>query len=229
MAESANPEAMIHTVGGAKRLAYGLLGALVRRWQRTLRYAGEQEFGRLLRESPTGMLVLCWHNRLFPCIGALQRVELGGHRIHALVSASRDGAVLSHFLEAQGLYPVRGSSSRRGAVAARELLKLLAQGHHVAITVDGPRGPRYQAQPGAAWLVRQTGAPVCFVSAECESCRELASWDRFIVPRPFSRVRIVTDHHAPDDLPSRRDQQDALRESIQQKLRALTRDTHRRP
>ncbi len=228
MTESANPAATVHTIGKAKGFGLALLGALVRRWQLTLQYEGAQRLGEVLRNSPTGLVVLLWHNRLFPCIGALQHLALGGRRIHALVSASRDGAVLAHFLEAEGLFPVRGSSSRRGAVAARELLRLLERGDHVAITMDGPRGPRYHAHPGAAWLVQQTGAPVCLVGAECETCHELSSWDRFIVPVPFSRVRIVLDHYNLDALCPGRGQRDALREAIQHKLRRLTRDTHRR-
>jgi hypothetical protein len=227
MTGTANPSVEIHEVGGFKRSALSLLGYSVRRWQRTLRYEGVEDLARAIHAPGSGSIFLLWHNRLFSTIGAIQQVDMGGRRLVALVSASRDGAQLSHFLEAVGIQTVRGSSSRRGAVAARELLKLLNAGDHIAITVDGPRGPCYQAQAGAALLVQMTGAPICCLGAESESCLELKSWDRFIVPRPFSRVKIKLDRfHAPRREKGR-EHREAIQALIQEKLTSLTRDSHR--
>src|SRR5213075_2734928 len=82
----------------------------------------------------------------------------------ALVSASKDGALLSGILEAFGVQPVRGSSSRRGAQALVELTSWAERGYDLAITPDGPRGPRYQVQPGAIALAQLTGRPLVPVS-----------------------------------------------------------------
>jgi len=213
MTETATVPSKIHRVSGLSHALLMLLGRLVRAWQHSLRYEGLEHFRRLVGESPQGSLLLLWHNRLFPCVGGLMSAGMGSRRIHALVSASRDGAQLAHFLEAQGLSVVRGSSSRRGAVAAKQLLQLLAAGHHVAITVDGPRGPRYSPQPGAAQLA-QNG-------------RELRSWDQFLGPAPFSRVKIKAERHALPAGLHGREQRAAIQQLIGDRLTRLTRDSHR--
>jgi lysophospholipid acyltransferase (LPLAT)-like uncharacterized protein len=227
MSGTANPSDEIHQVGGFKKSALHLLGHSVRRWQRTLQYDGVEQLAQAIHAPGSGSLFLLWHNRLFPCIGAVQQVDMGDRRLVALVSASRDGAQLSHFLEGIGIQPVRGSSSRRGSVATRELLKLLKAGNHIAITVDGPRGPCYRAQAGAALLAKMTGAPICCLGAEVEACHELKSWDRFIVPRPFSRVKIKLDRFHVPRLEKGSQQREAIQALIQEKLTSLTRDSHR--
>ncbi|MGC9450550.1 MAG: lysophospholipid acyltransferase family protein [Oceanipulchritudo sp.] len=229
MSHTANPSGKIHEVSRSARLATTLLSRTVRAWQDTLEYTNTEEIRRLMYGDEPGSLVLLWHNRLFPCIGAMMNSGKANRRLHALVSASRDGALLSEFLRAQGILPVRGSSSRRGAVATRELFRILAAGDHVAITVDGPRGPRYRAQPGAALLVQRSGAPLYFLGAECESCWELDSWDRFLVPRPFSRVRIRMERfrHVPQG--DGREERHRIRELLENHLRALTADGHLDP
>lgn len=229
MSESANPDKRIYTVEGSKRILLHAFGRFVHRWQDTLRYEGIGALGHIARDIPTGMLFLFWHNRLFPAIGVWNQImATSDRRIYGLVSASRDGARLAYFLEGLGIGTIRGSSSRRGAVATRELLKILKEGHHVAITVDGPRGPCYRAQAGAALLLQRTGAPVCFIGCEVESCRTLRSWDRFIVPLPFSRVKIKLDRPPLPPLQGGREQRQAIQAFIQQKLSSLTEDTHRR-
>jgi lysophospholipid acyltransferase (LPLAT)-like uncharacterized protein len=228
MTRTANSSVEIHEVGGFKKSALNLLGHTVRRWQRTFRYDGVEELAEAVHAQRSGSLFLLWHNRLFPCLGAIQQVDMRNRRMVALVSASRDGAQLSHFLAAVGIQTVRGSSSRRGAVAARELLKLLNAGDHIAITVDGPRGPCYQAQAGAALLVQLTGAPICCLGAEAENGLELKSWDRFIVPRPFSRVKIKLDRFRAPIAEKGKQQREAIQALIQEKLTGLTGDSHRK-
>jgi lysophospholipid acyltransferase (LPLAT)-like uncharacterized protein len=228
MSESANPEGKVHEVRGAKGIALGLLGHFVRSWQETLIYEIPELASRAFASNPNGFLILLWHNRLFPGIGALRNTDIEGHKLHALVSASRDGAQLSQFLRAQGIYPIRGSSSRRGSTAARELVKTMHEGNAVAITVDGPRGPCYEAQKGAALLMQSTGVPTYLIGLECESCWELPSWDRFILPKPFSRVRLKVDRIAPVDPDGGKEGRKAIQRVIQERLSALTEDSHRR-
>jgi lysophospholipid acyltransferase (LPLAT)-like uncharacterized protein len=216
-------------VTGAKRFVIGLFGAFVSKWQSTLKYDADASLEGLFRDNPEGSLLLLWHNRLFPGIGALKKIDKQGHQLHALISASRDGAQLSHFVRRLGVSPIRGSSSRRGSTAARESLRVLKNGDHVAITVDGPRGPCYQAQQGAAMLVQQTGAPVNFVGVECESCWTLNSWDRFIIPKPFSRVKVIIDQFVPSIRGDGKDERKELQMLIQERLMALTIDQHHQP
>jgi lysophospholipid acyltransferase (LPLAT)-like uncharacterized protein len=228
MGETANQGGTIHRVNGPASLLVGSIGRFIRGWQDTLHYENTGPIHRLMHGDLPGHLVLLWHNRLFACIGAMMNSGPTSRRLYALVSASRDGAQLVHYLEAQGIHPVRGSSSRRGAVATREVLKILEDGHHVAITVDGPRGPCYRAQPGAALMTQLTGAPLAFLGAECESAWELGSWDRFIVPKPFSRVRVVMDLLESPEVKGGREGRLALQEMFQNRMLGITCDSHRR-
>jgi lysophospholipid acyltransferase (LPLAT)-like uncharacterized protein len=227
MSQTANPSGKIHEFSQSARLAASLFSRTVRSWQDTLQYSNREGIRRLMYGDGPGSLVLLWHNRLFPCIGAMMSCGRSERRLHALVSASRDGALLSEYLLAQGILPVRGSSSRRGAVATRELFRILASGDHVAITVDGPRGPRYHAQPGAALLVQRTGVPLYFLGAECESCWELNSWDRFLVPRPFSRVRVCMERFAHPPHSGGKEERKEIQALLEGHLRGLTADSHR--
>ena len=109
----------------------------------------------------------------------------------------------------------------------KELLKIMKDGHHVALTVDGPKGPCYAAQPGASLLVQMTGAPIHFVGAECENTWVINSWDRLLVPKPFSRVHIKMDRYAPPPGQTGKDGRRAIQKFIQENLTQLTQDTHR--
>ena len=86
---------------------------------------------------------------------------------------------------------MRGSSSRKGASAIRQLAEVIAQGKDVMITPDGPRGPAYELGQGIVFLAQQSGAAVVPVNLEYSSCWRLKSWDRFILPKPFSKVRVI--------------------------------------
>jgi hypothetical protein len=226
MDTTARTEKVEQVQGGAKLLLSGL-GNILKIWQSSLRFVDEAKFAQVVNHPNQGTLFLFWHNRIFPVMAAYRRVAEPGRELHALVSASKDGAQFSHFVESCGIKTVRGSSSRRGGVAARELLRILQQGHHVAISVDGPRGPCYQTQPGAALLLQATGIRPTLLGAESENCRTLSSWDRFIVPWPGSRIRIKMDRSTPPDAMRGKAGRQAVQLWIQDKLNALTGDTHR--
>jgi lysophospholipid acyltransferase (LPLAT)-like uncharacterized protein len=132
-----------------------------------------------------------WHNRLLLIPFVIWRflpVRRGGG---ALISASRDGALIAHVVERFTFRPVRGSSSRRGSAALRELADMIAAGRDVLVTPDGPRGPAYEVGPGIVFLAQKTGALVMPINMEYSKCWRLPSWDNFIVPRPFSKVRVI--------------------------------------
>ena len=152
------------------------------------------------------------------------RRHLQGNGLAALISASRDGALLAAVLERFDVQPVRGSSSRRGPQALLELTSWLERGYNLAITPDGPRGPRYLVQPGVAALGQVTGAPVIPVSYRATRKLSMRSWDQFQIPLPFSRCQIVLG--PPIYFP--RDASDAdrevLRKQLEESLREIARD-----
>jgi len=108
-----------------------------------------------------------------------------------LTSASRDGAVLEKTVRIFGLQAVRGSSSRRAVAALVALKKAAKNGSDLVITPDGPRGPRYQIQPGALKLSQVTGAPLIPIQVHYHRAKSLNTWDRFQIPLPFSKVTVT--------------------------------------
>jgi lysophospholipid acyltransferase (LPLAT)-like uncharacterized protein len=109
----------------------------------------------------------------------------------ALISASKDGAFLAAILQDFGVEPVRGSSSRRGAQALLELSSWAARGYDLAVTPDGPRGPRYVVQDGVMALAQVTGLPIIPYSCRLGWKIQFRSWDRFQIPLPFSRCEMT--------------------------------------
>ena len=139
------------------------------------------------------LIYVVWHGRilLVPWLNArLQRTH-GARTPLVLASRSRDGEIVARYLQCFGLPVVRGSSSRDGDAALRQLVSAVRSGRDVAIVPDGPRGPREQLQPGVVALAALTGAPVIPLGVGARPARRLASWDRFLVPLPFARCALV--------------------------------------
>ena len=163
---------------------------LYRLWARTLRLQVEDpnDVVAFVRNQP--VIFAIWHNRLLmlprvfdPCFPTRQSF--------GLISASRDGDLVSILIERSGYGTIRGSSSRKGVSALRQLVDTLAGGSNVLFTPDGPRGPVYEASQGVVFLAQKTGAPVVPIHMEYSSCWRLKSWDRFIVPHSFAKLRAI--------------------------------------
>ncbi len=169
-------------------IAFGF--RLLRIWSRTIRFEVEDR-GNVRALLPNEHLIAAlWHNRLllFPSV---LRKFFPERRGAALISPSRDGALLADLVGRFGYETVRGSSSRKGSTAVRQLADVIAAGGDVVITPDGPRGPAYELGPGIVLLAQKTGTAVVPVNMEYSSCWRLRSWDRFILPKPFSKVRVI--------------------------------------
>jgi len=135
-----------------------------------------------------------WHNRLCLCMKVYEgmvRPQPTHDRLAALTSASKDGALLSTILQNFGVQPVRGSSSRRGGQALLELTSWAGRGYNLAVTPDGPRGPRYVVQEGVIALAQVTGMPIIPYSCQVDWKIRVKSWDRFQIPLPFSRCEMT--------------------------------------
>ena len=159
-------------------------------WARTLRYEIDDRAGIVGRPVTQNCIGALWHNRLLIFPAVLRRFFPQRHGA-ALISASRDGDLLTDAVQRFGYDVIRGSSSRLGASAILQLTQLLASGRDVVITPDGPRGPAYELGPGIIFLAQKSGAAVVPMSLEYSRCWRLESWDRFIVPRPFAKVRVL--------------------------------------
>jgi lysophospholipid acyltransferase (LPLAT)-like uncharacterized protein len=134
-------------------------------------------------------VIFCiWHNRLALSMVVHRKYP---RKLAALISASKDGALLSAVLRKFGVVAVRGSSSRRGPQALLELTSQAERGSDLAITPDGPRGPRYVVQEGVISLAQVTGLPIVPVTWNTSRKICVKSWDRFLVPHPFGRAVFV--------------------------------------
>ena len=139
------------------------------------------------------LIYAVWHGRIvmMPWVNVWLRRTRGARRVAVLASRSRDGEIVSRYVARFGLATVRGSSSRGGAGALRQLVAAVRAGQDVAIVPDGPRGPQRQLQPGVVTLAALTGAPIVPLAFAARPARRLRSWDEQLVPLPFARGVVV--------------------------------------
>jgi lysophospholipid acyltransferase (LPLAT)-like uncharacterized protein len=163
------------------RAAALMLRALGRTWDYSVT-GGEHE--RAAHAGGSRVIYALWHGRLLPLVFLYR-----GRPVGTLVSRHRDGEYLAHALELLG-YTVRRGSSRRGGPAALLSLLELSRSVDLAITPDGPRGPAGQVSGGILMLAQRTGLPILPVGCRAPGAWHFGSWDRFMIPRPFSRVEV---------------------------------------
>ena len=158
----------------------------------TLRLRVHDPHGFLAALPDTPVICAFWHNRILAITAAFLRVYPAGRRgVLVLTSPSKDGMWLGLVAGHLGMGSVRGSSSRRGATAMRELLERVAAGNDIAITPDGPRGPRYALGPGLTYLAQKAQLPILPCHAAFSRAWRLRTWDGFVIPKPFSRVEVT--------------------------------------
>ncbi|MFO7803764.1 MAG: lysophospholipid acyltransferase family protein [Desulfovermiculus sp.] len=169
------------------KYTYSLLTTAVRLWSRTLRYS-RIGFETIEEARSNGPLIFAlWHDELFsPCY--LHRDE----GIVAVVSSSKDGEILAQVLSRLGFQLARGSSSRNGTQAVRQVLNIMrSTGSDAVLTVDGPRGPRHQVKEGAVYLAAKSGLPVVPVRVHMHPVKRFhKAWDRFQLPLPGARCIV---------------------------------------
>lgn len=188
------------------RVAPWLVRLLARSWR--IERRGDEALEAQLRDGP--VILVLWHGRMLPAAAVMR-----GRDVAVLVSPSGDGELAVGVLKRLGLRAYRGSTSRGGARALGELEGHLRAGRSVAMTPDGPRGPRHTFRVGAAWLARETGAPIVGVSLAFDRAWRTRSWDRFAVPK--LRARIVIGFSAPCRIA--RDATDHELEVVSERLR----------
>ncbi|MCD6340019.1 MAG: lysophospholipid acyltransferase family protein [Verrucomicrobia bacterium] len=215
--------------GALRAAAAALLYWTARAADLTFRYELRDPHEAMATVAAGPVIFSIWHNRLAVTPGMYRRFLLplcrgSERRLAAMVSASRDGALLARALERFGIIPVRGSTSRRGPQALLEMTSWVAKGCDLALTPDGPRGPRYVIQNGPIWAAQLTGLPIVPLSAYIRWKRELSSWDRFQVPLPFSRIELQLGR--PLRVPRRasKPEREARRRELEAEMRRITRD-----
>jgi len=193
-----------------------LVRALGRSWR--IEFRGVREYDRAL-EAGERCIFAFWHARMFPLVYTHR-----GRAVGVLVSQHRDGQWIASVIERLGFATARGSSTRGGEEGVREMLDLAERRHLLAITPDGPRGPREQVKAGIVYLASRTGFPVVPVATESRSAWVFRSWDRFRIPRPFARVVVAygAPLAIPRDLPG--EETEAWRLRVEGAIAGLTRE-----
>jgi len=204
---------------GTREVAIGIAGAGVIRvlgasWR--IEMIDEHMEARARQSFPNVIFAL-WHGRLLPMAWT--------HRnrgVYMMVSQHRDGEMIAQATQRLGFNSVRGSSTRGGAPAIREMVRVLREGHDVGITVDGPVGPARKVKPGALEIARQSGAAIVPITASSRHHRAFGSWDGFEVPAPFTK--IVVRCGEPISVPASADEGllEAKRLELESRLTTLT-------
>jgi lysophospholipid acyltransferase (LPLAT)-like uncharacterized protein len=180
----------INWLSPVKRCFAKILTFMIKIWTRTVRIEiSQQDLNWLKKYSTSAKICALWHNRLFVASELFQRY-FQGTKMYGLISPSKDGAWLTEIYRNMGIHSVRGSTKRGGKAALEEMVNILGEGHSIAITPDGPRGPKYVAKLGIAALAKETRAPIILASIRMVNAWRFNSWDQFYLPKPFSQITV---------------------------------------
>ena len=216
-----------HRAKWHQRVAAALVYGLIRSLAATLRFSFHDRSGLFEGEPKEAVIFAIWHNRLALSLILYRKYvqrRQPSRRMAGMVSASRDGGLLARVLELFGVEPVRGSTSRRGPQALRELTTWGERGYDLAITPDGPRGPCYQVQEGVISTAQLTGLPIVPVSYHLNWKLRPGSWDRFQVPLPFARCEVTIGEVVRVPREASETEREDLRRKLEQALSGITRD-----
>lgn len=144
------------------------------------------EIPRSFQSKGEGVINVFWHSRLL-----MIPFVYTGDGVYVLISSHGDGEIIANAMKKFGFFQVRGSSSKGGSEALTEMVRLARKNRDLAITPDGPRGPAEIVKPGAAQVARISGRPVIPLAYSVSRGKRFNSWDRFLLPYPFSRCVFV--------------------------------------
>ncbi|MGD2125429.1 MAG: lysophospholipid acyltransferase family protein [Desulfobacteraceae bacterium] len=152
---------------------------------RVVRMEGEQRRQKALSKSRGGAIYVTWHQRMsyFFHYG-------GSHHVTTMISRSRDGEYAARLASWLGFRNVRGSSTRGGMRAVRELVRKIKEGEIGGMLADGPQGPAREAKMGSVMIAREAEVPLIPVLWGADRCWMFNSWDRYLVPKPFAKIAM---------------------------------------
>ncbi len=209
-------------IDNIKITAVGVLGPIILRllcW--TLRIEERPETsGKLFHEGAFGKVIMAfWHSSQLVLAYAGR-----GQGIQVLISQHADGEYIARVIKGMGFGVVRGSSTRGGSRAMINMVREAERGNFLAVTPDGPRGPREEVQPGVIFLAKKTGLPILPVGLGYSNCWRLPSWDGFRIPKPFSKVIIAVGEPiiVPSELGD--DELEDYRRTLEKTLNGLSAD-----
>jgi lysophospholipid acyltransferase (LPLAT)-like uncharacterized protein len=189
---------------------------------RIVRVDGEQHVVDLIQQNKA-CLPCCWHQGIFVVIPYLRRLQGKGLKLGFLISPSFDGEIAARVAGGWGMRIVRGSASRTGAQALRDMHGLIKRDGISPMTPpDGPRGPAFEFKTGTVLLSQMTGAPVLPIAYAIDRCWQFSSWDRQMLPKPFARVAIHVGAPVTVDRKLSVDALEETRRAMEQSLNSAT-------
>ena len=156
-------------------------------WTFRLQIENESTWVDYLQEGGR-ILLCCWHQQFFPAIYHFKTYAV--YHPALMISQSKDGDIIARIAEKTGWHTVRGSSSKDGSKALKEMMDHIRQYGFAGHVVDGPRGPAGIVKAGVVRLALATGALIVPLYASADRCWYFNSWDRFMLPKPFARVKL---------------------------------------
>ncbi len=178
-----------------RRIYYKLGMPLVRfiSWCLTSTYRVQKVIGsdiadRVIADRNTAYAPCYWHQNHVLCSEVMRSWIRRGFRACFLISSSVDGEVPARIARAWGAEVIRGSANQTGALALRDMQKMMKKGVSIVTTADGPNGPKYEFKPGAVLMARIGGTPLVPLACAADRAWYLNRWDDFMIPKPFARV-----------------------------------------
>jgi lysophospholipid acyltransferase (LPLAT)-like uncharacterized protein len=168
------------------------------------------------------IIISFWHQRLI----MMPFLRHSG-RVGMLISQHRDGEFIARAVNQFGVNPVRGSTTRGGLSALRGMIRFFRTGANLAITPDGPQGPKHVVQIGVIELARQTGAPILPVTYGASRKKVLGSWDNFVLPFPFCKVAYLWGEPLFIPRDADKDRMEESRRLLQERMRQITEEADR--
>jgi len=168
------------------------------------------------------IIISFWHQRLM----MMPFLRHSG-RVGMLISQHRDGEFIARAVNQFGVNPVRGSTTRGGLSALRGMIRFFRTGANLAITPDGPQGPKHVVQIGVIELARQTGAPILPVTYGASRKKVLGSWDNFVLPFPFCKVAYLWGEPLFIPRDADKDRMEESRRLLQERMRQITEEADR--
>lgn len=177
-----------------------------------------REIEKTLLDKGINPIYTLWHGRMlyFPYLYRFQ------NKHHILVSPSKDGEIIGNLLKLYGFHIIWGSTFKKGAAALLNLVRIVKDEGSVVLVADGSRGPAFKAQDGAINIAKVTGAPILPITYNASRKKVLGSWDKFIIPYPFSKIAIM--YGEPIYVPTDADDgtMELKRQELEKKLNEIT-------
>ena len=157
-------------------------------------------------------VIVSWHGELF-LFPHIYRAEFKKREASAIVSTHSDGSVIANVIEIMKIKPLRGSTRHGATSVLKSAFKAVKSGDDMLITPDGPKGPRHHMNDGPAGIAIKSKLPVMVMSYKCSNYWQFNSWDKFVIPKPFSKVEIFIQSFSVDGM-----NVDEAKESIRSKM-----------